>query len=63
MLNQIHPSGEKNLTFLKIQGCFGKALGNVWRYFWTIFGDNFGTYLRGFGGDFEMCLDGFREGF
>ena len=41
---------EKNLTILKFQGCFREVLGDVWRYFWTIFGDNFGMYLRGFGG-------------
>ena len=28
-----------------------------------IFGDIFGTCLRGFGGDVEMFLDSFREGF
>ena len=28
-----------------------------------IFGDKLGTLLRGSGGDFEMFLDSFREGF
>ena len=38
----------KNLTTLKIRGCFWEVLGDVWRYFWTIFGDHFGTHLGGF---------------
>ena len=47
------PPEKKTLTWLNIQGCFREVWGDVWRYFWTIFGDNVGTYLRGFGGDFE----------
>ncbi len=54
---------DKKLSCLKIRGCFREVLGAVWRYFWTIFGDQFGTHLRGFEGDFEMFLDSFREGF
>ena len=53
----------KNLTFLKIQGCFGEVFGDVWRYAWTIFGDKFGTHFIGFGVDFERFLHSFREGF
>ena len=51
------------MTYLKFQGCFREVLGDVWRYFWTIVGDDFGTYLRGFGGDLDRCLASFREGF
>ena len=53
------PPGKNNLAFLNIQGCFREFWGDVWRYFWTIFGDKFGTQSRGFGRDFEMfwnCL-------
>ena len=44
----------------KTTGC---SILSVWGYFWTIFGDHFGAYSRGWGGDFEMCLDSFRGGF
>ena len=62
-LSTYNPLGTKTWHFWNIQGCFREVLENVWRYFWKIFGDQFGTYLRGFGGDFEMFLDSFREGF
>ena len=32
------------------------------RYCWTIFGDDFGTCIKGFGGDLDRYLDSFREG-
>ena len=52
-----HPG--KNLTCVTVRICFREVWGDVWRYFWTIFGDHVGTHLRGFGEDFEMCIDSF----
>ena len=57
-----NPRGGKNLTLLKIQRCFREVLGDVWRYLWTMFGDNCGAYLRGLGGNFERFSGSFREG-
>ncbi len=59
----LHPPGKKLYIVLNVQGCFRELLGDVWRYLWTIFGDNFGMYLRGFREDFERLLDSLKEGF
>ena len=50
------------MAVLNIQECFREVWGDVWRYVWTILGDDCGTYDTGLGGDFEVLLDSFREG-
>ena len=42
---------------------FFGGLGEVWGYFWEIFGEGFGTCLGGFGVGVERLLESFREGF
>ena len=55
--------GKQTWHVLNIQGCFREVWGDVWRYCWTIFGDNVETYLKVFGVHFAMLLDYSREGF
>ena len=43
----IQPPGKK-LDIFKISGMFFGGFGKVLEYFWPIFGEHFGTCLRGF---------------